>query len=142
VQKGQAIGRLPVQHTTITSIAFHPDGALLVTGAKDHTIRLWDVEKLTGNRMAQEVAPAGAPLLHTFRGHTNSVESVRFSPDGQIVASGAADGTIRLWDLVTGDCLQILQADGPYAGMNISGVTGISQAQKIMLIHLGAVDMS
>ncbi|MEG3936472.1 MULTISPECIES: WD40 domain-containing protein [unclassified Microcoleus] len=37
--------------------------------------------------------------LRTFKSHSTSVYSVVFSPDGQILASGCADTTIKLWDL-------------------------------------------
>ena len=36
---------------------------------------------------------------HILRGHENEVFSVAFSPDGQTLASGSGDNTIRLWDL-------------------------------------------
>ncbi|KAA3662995.1 MAG: hypothetical protein DWQ04_11865, partial [Chloroflexi bacterium] len=35
----------------------------------------------------------------TLSGHEDWVRSVAFSPDGQTLASGSADGTVRLWDL-------------------------------------------
>ncbi|KZP22859.1 hypothetical protein FIBSPDRAFT_952434 [Athelia psychrophila] len=37
-----------------------------------------------------------------FEGHTGSVYSVAFSLDGQRIASGSQDGTVRIWDAMTG----------------------------------------
>ena len=45
---------------------------------------------------------------HTLQGHTDGVNSVAFSPDGQTLASGSYDNTIRLWDVATGESLKIL----------------------------------
>ncbi|MGC9084472.1 MAG: WD40 repeat domain-containing protein, partial [Anaerolineae bacterium] len=41
--------------------------------------------------------------------HTRGVLSVAFSPDGQKLASGSADRTVRLWDLATGEILHVLE---------------------------------
>jgi WD40 repeat protein len=126
VASGQVVYTWPAQNCTILSMAFHPNGELLATGATDNTVRIWAV-------------PSGG-LLATLRGHTDLIECVRFSSDGVWLASGSADETIRLWDVATGECLWTLRADGPYAGMNITGVTGISTAQKAALMALGAVE--
>jgi WD40 repeat protein len=75
-----------------------------------------------------------------LRGHTNTVETVRFSPDGRRLASGGIDETVKVWDVAAGVCIQTLRSEGPYAGMNIAGVTGISAAQVAMLKALGAVE--
>ena len=46
--------------------------------------------------------PQYKSLAHTFRGHTDWVKSVDFSPDGIHFISGSADRTIKLWNKNTG----------------------------------------
>lgn len=62
---------------------------LMASGSSDRTIILWDI----GRRRA-----VGSPL----RGHEDSVRSVAFSPDGNLVVSGSMDGRLRLWDVTNG----------------------------------------
>ncbi|MTJ13271.1 hypothetical protein FJR11_11860 [Anabaena sp. UHCC 0187] len=54
-----------------------------------------------------ENAPIGK-LLQIFQGHSDRVTSVAFSPDGQTLASGSDDKTIKLWNVPTGSLLQTL----------------------------------
>lgn len=82
------------------SIAISPDGKTLAVGSgnkpfrpeshpttspSDTSIELWDL-------------PSGN-LLGRLYGHTNSVASLAFTPDGQTLASGGLDGQIILWDV-------------------------------------------
>jgi WD40 repeat protein len=42
-------------------------------------------------------------VLHTLTGHTDSVRSVAYRPDGAQLASAGDDNTIRVWDAATGE---------------------------------------
>lgn len=126
LQTGQCLHTLEGHIRPIISISFHPQGNLLVSGGYDKTLKLWDLQHLTSTS--------------TLLGHTGTIRSVTFDPGGRLIASGSEDGTIRLWDSNTGDCLRILTVDRPYEAMNISGVTGLTDAQKESLRVLGAIE--
>ncbi len=57
------------------------------------------------------VEPLEWKCAHILRGHTLTVRSIALSPDEQTLASGSHDGTIKLWDLPTGNLLRTIEAD-------------------------------
>ena len=97
---GKLVHTLAGHTEPVMSIAYSPDGLTFASGAFDESkIRLWT---WTG----QLVRTIGtSELLRGVGPGQNGVMSVAYSPDGNILASGAYDGTIRLWDLHTGKLL-------------------------------------
>ena len=61
--------------------------------------------------MAQQ-AGGGEPVC-TLRGHSGSVYSVAFSPDGKHVLSGSDDETVKIWDAQTGKEVSVLLCHRP-----------------------------
>ncbi|KAJ5936835.1 WD40-repeat-containing domain protein [Penicillium verhagenii] len=55
-----------------------------------------------------EVDEGWSAEIQTLEGHSNRVNSVAFSPDGQLLASGSHDSTVKLWDTATGGLQQTL----------------------------------
>jgi WD40 repeat protein len=62
------------------------------------------------------------------------------SPDGRMLASCGDDGAIRLWNLESGEPLQTLRRDRVYERLNITGIRGLTEAQKVSLRALGAFE--
>jgi WD40 repeat protein len=150
---GQCLQILQGHTNQIRSVGFSPDGQIVASGSDDQTVKLWNVRD--------------GKCLQTLHGHSKSVWSVHWSPVrvskavatlgasafsvsaaggqrptgvGHTLASGSEDETIKIWDVNTAECLRTLRAKRPYEGMNITGVTGLTEAQKATLKALGAVE--
>ena len=48
-------------------------------------------------------------FTNIFKGHTNAVLAVKYSPDGTYFATAGRDSTARLWDATDGSCIALLQ---------------------------------
>ncbi|MBN3950383.1 MAG: NACHT domain-containing protein [Nostoc sp. NMS7] len=110
----------------VGAVAWSPDGQIIASGSEDKTVKLWCVSK--------------GQCLRTLQGYRKEIRSLAFSPQGETLSAGSEDETIKLWDVNTGECLKILRANRPYEQMNITGITGLTEAQKATLKALGALE--
>ena len=83
----------------LIAVAYSPDGLYFATGDNEGA-SLWDIN-------------TGA-ALRRFSGHTNTVWSVAFSPDGGKVLTGSQDWTAKLWDGSTGACIRTFSGHTSY----------------------------
>ena len=125
----------PTEHTSnIDSIAMSPVDTLIATTSGDNTIRLWNVETGTHQRVLTKEAgysnnltfsPDGKILAGIRAGNITfwdvhsgkqlntitqdsdraAFRCIAFGPDGKVLASGSKNNTVRLWDVNTGRLL-------------------------------------
>jgi WD40 repeat protein len=72
----------------VNSVAFSPNGSMVLTAGDDHTVRLWNRED--------------GRLLHVLEGHQGSVQRAFFSPDGSRAVAYTDNDRIWVWDTRTG----------------------------------------
>jgi WD40 repeat protein len=127
VATGRALRTLTPGWSTVNSVAYSPDGSSIAAvgaGGQAAGITFWSTEPGAPNRApialdqtagVVRFSPDGrqlavatgddvrihnvatGTLLATLRGHTSTVESLAFSADGDVLATGSQDQTIRLW---------------------------------------------
>ncbi|EWG54259.1 hypothetical protein FVEG_17288 [Fusarium verticillioides 7600] len=59
-------------------------------------------------RIRPHVDKEWGPFIQNLEGHSSRVDALAISTDGQLLASGSVDKTIRIWDLKSGTCLHTL----------------------------------
>jgi len=123
---------------SVASLAFSPDGRLLAAGDQQGRIHLWDMDSgqkaqkplgtdehyihsfsiafsPTGTRIVGAAELVGqvweiemGQYVLKLAGHTRSINSVSYSPNGLFIATGAGDCTVRLWDAMNGSQMVML----------------------------------
>ena len=57
---------------------------------------------IIAEKIAESESTLGKPEIKFQTGHSESVDSVSFSPDGKYIASGSLDYTVKLWEVESG----------------------------------------
>ena len=71
--------------SSVHTVVFSPaDASLIASAGGNGTIKLWNLQ---------------SNIVTTLRGHTNIVNAVAFSPNGELLASGGDDYKCQLWDV-------------------------------------------
>lgn len=89
----------------VNSTQIARNGALLATGSQDRTIKLWKVLYKTEGPQAIRTATS-VELQGTLQGHRRGVWDVAFSSVEQVLASCSSDGSVRIWNLATHQCIE------------------------------------
>jgi translation initiation factor 3 subunit I len=76
----------------LTQIRYNRDGDIIFSTAKDQVVCAW--------------FSANGERLGTYHGHQGALWTVDCDPTTTLLATGAADNTIKLWDVKTGKCLK------------------------------------
>jgi len=126
VQSGERVRAFVGHLGVVSAVTWSPSGELLLSGGSDGMLRWWEVQS--------------GECLQVRRAHQGTVQSLKLSPDGSRLASCGDDGAINIWDLESSEHLRTLRRDRPYERLDISGVQGLTDAQRATLRALGAIE--
>ncbi|GLJ44254.1 hypothetical protein SUGI_0924960 [Cryptomeria japonica] len=76
----------------INDLDFHPHSAILISGAKDHTIKFFDFAKTAARKACRIIQD------------THNVRSVAFHPSGDFLLAGTNHHVVHLYDVHTFEC--------------------------------------
>jgi Prp8 binding protein len=69
----------------VTAVALAEAGNELYSGGIDNDIKVWDIRRKA--------------VVYSMLGHTDTISSLRISPDSQMLLSNSMDSTVRTWDI-------------------------------------------
>ena len=104
----------------ILDMALSKNGKYAVSGSRQRVVQIWNAESGVCEK--------------TCIGHTNWVHSVYFDESGQRVLSRSDDGTTRLWDVESGDCIVVSEDED----MTPEGFVAVSKTAICNLSQFGA----
>ncbi|CAE6405142.1 unnamed protein product [Rhizoctonia solani] len=115
------IAKLQGHDDEINQLKYEAKYKLLASGSDDYTACIWKVDDI-----AQYLAdsadgvvkprPDVRTFTHKLRGHEGEVANIQWQPKGDretydpVLVTSSFDGTVRMWNGHTGDCISIFQA--------------------------------
>ena len=91
------VNTLPGHHNAVAALTYSTDGNLLISGGHDRVV--------FSRRFGRVVNPA---QTRQWRDHTGAVLALAITPDNRRLFSGGIDGTIREWNIESGESLRVL----------------------------------
>jgi WD40 repeat protein len=104
---GKSLHEFKGHKAEVTSVAFSPDGTLVASGSGDGTARLWVLSTGTELHTLRSFYPGENEMVEGFPG---GIETVAFSPDGRLLATGIVGPALRLWDVASGKLIHRFDA--------------------------------
>ena len=101
-QTNKLLQDIPSEHGWISKLLCLPEKQLLLSCGQDYKARVWDTSSAVANYV----------LKFVFSQHVKEIYSMEYIPEYDMMASGGNDGTVKLWNLSTGDMVQTIWADG------------------------------
>ena len=93
----------------VEALAFSPDSTKLAVGSREGSLDIWNISDVHdlphGSAVASDNSTALLKrvstnhILHTFKGHLDTITSITFAPDGNSVATRDRSGVAKLWEL-------------------------------------------
>ena len=118
--------QMRVQNSYISDVVTIPGTAWLATGAARNSSHLGLGD---GDYALRIVDRTGQQSPRLLTGHTSWTTRLDASPDGQWLVSASWDGSVKLWDVTTGRCLQtMLGHEGPVVGVAFISATQLASA--------------
>ncbi|MFX0022214.1 MAG: serine hydrolase [Candidatus Hermodarchaeota archaeon] len=102
ISSGQLLEKFSTSNQEVWSVAFSNNNSILAAAVGDldywpNPSTFWEAFGDMQNSSIQLWDIPNKKIIETLQGHYHIIESIDFSPDGSILASGSWDWTIKLW---------------------------------------------